>query len=358
MTNSPARTNTALLIIAIIVVLAALKAASALVVPLLLATFIATIASTPMRWLNRQKLFGRYRIPMWISVVFVLSTLILILIGLSLVIVQVIREFQAEQVFYEERIRTIAADIIRSAQSFGLTVSEDDLLSLFDPGRVFRLAGQTLQSVVQLLSNTFFILLTVIFILAEGASLPRKLYHIFRQKNVSSDWLRQFGTKMNRYIAVKSTTSLLTGISVTVVLVLMGVDFAILWGLLAFLLNYIPNIGSVIAAAPAVLVTVVQLGFGPAFFVLFSYIAINVAIGAGIEPRFLGRTLGLSTLVVFLSLIFWGWMFGTVGMFLSVPLTMTAKIGFESRPSTEWIASLLGPAPRSNAVNSPVEPET
>lgn len=355
MTDSPARTNTALLVIMIVVVLAALKAAAALVVPLLLATFIATIASTPIRWLNRQKLFGRYRIPMWISVGLVLSTLILVLIGLSLVIVQVIREFQADQVFYEERIRTIAAEFIRSAQSIGIAVSEDDLLSLFDPGRVFRLAGQTLQSVGQLLSNTFFILLTVLFILAEGTSLPRKLYYIFRQKNLSSDWLRDFGAKMNRYIAVKSTTSLLTGVSVTIVLLLMGVDFAILWGLLAFLLNYIPNIGSVIAATPAVLITVVQLGFGPAFFVLLSYVAINVVIGAGIEPRFLGRTLGLSTLVVFLSLIFWGWMFGVVGMFLSVPLTMTAKIGFESSPSTAWIAALLGPAPPSNTVSTPVE---
>ena len=347
MTTSTSQRSTALVVISVIVVLAALKAAQTLVVPLLLAAFIAIIANTPIRWLNQQKLFGRYRIPTWLSVALVLIALILILFGLSMVIIQVIREFQAEQMFYEQRIRSIAGDLISTVQSFGFNVSVEDLLSILDPSRVFQLTGQALQSIGQLLSNTLFITMIVIFILAEGASLPRKLHNVFKQRGVTGDWLKEFGTKMNRYIAVKSSTSLLTGGLVTLVLVLMGVDFAILWGLLAFLLNYIPNIGSVIAAAPAVLITVVQLGFGPAFFVLLSYVAINIVVGAGIEPRFLGKTLGLSTLVVFLSLVFWGWMFGPVGMFLSVPLTMTAKIGFESRPSTVWISSLLGPAHES-----------
>ena len=219
--------------------------------------------------------------------------------------------------------------------------SDLNFSAILDPSRVIPLASQALQSIGQLLSNTFLIFLTVLFILAEGKQLPRKLRGVLLERKMDVQWLDQFGENLNRYIAVKTCTSLLTGVCVTVLLLVVGVDFAILWGLLAFMLNYIPNIGSAIAAAPAVLVTAVTLGLGPAALVLLGYVGINVGIGAGIEPRFLGRTLGLSTLVVFLSLIFWGWMFGPVGMLLSVPLTMTAKLAFEAHESTAWIAHLL-----------------
>jgi predicted PurR-regulated permease PerM len=123
-----------------------------------------------------------------------------------------------------------------------------------------------------------------------------------------------------------------------------GVDFPILWGLLAFLLNYVPTIGSIIAAVPAVLLALIQLGPASALAVTGCYVAINIGMGNVIEPRYMGRGLGLSTLVVFLSLVVWGWLLGPVGMFLSVPLTMTAKMALEANPSTTWIAYLLGPA--------------
>ena len=116
-----------------------------------------------------------------------------------------------------------------------------------------------------------------------------------------------------------------------------------LWGLLAFLLNYVPNIGSVIAAVPAVLFAAVQLGPGAALWAAAGYLVMNVAVGSILEPRFMGRGLGLSALVVFLSLVFWGWVLGPVGMFLSVPLTMMIKIALDSHPDTHWIAVLLGP---------------
>jgi AI-2 transport protein TqsA len=116
-----------------------------------------------------------------------------------------------------------------------------------------------------------------------------------------------------------------------------------LWGLLAFALNYVPNIGSIIAAVPAVLLSIVQLGVLKALVVAAGYAGINMVMGSFLEPRFMGRGLGLSTLVVFLSLLFWGWVLGPVGMLLSVPLTMTAKIALESRDDTRWIAVLLGP---------------
>ena len=116
-----------------------------------------------------------------------------------------------------------------------------------------------------------------------------------------------------------------------------------LWGTLAFLLNYVPNIGSIIAAIPALLLALVQLGPGAVLWSAIGYLVVNNLVGNVIEPRFMGRGLGLSTLVVFLSLVFWGWVLGPVGMFLSVPLTMTLKIALDSSEETRWIAILLGP---------------
>ena len=131
---------------------------------------------------------------------------------------------------------------------------------------------------------------------------------------------------------------------VTIWLAILRVDYPVLWGLLAFMFNYVPNIGSIIAAVPAILLAFIQLGTTTAIMAALGYIAFNVIIGNVIEPRFMGRGLGLSTLVVFLSLIFWGWVLGPVGMVLSIPLTMTMKIGLSSREETMWISTLLGTA--------------
>ena len=335
MTEGVSVRNTALLLIACVVVLAGLKLAHQVVVPFMLAIFIATIASTPIQWLTR------YKCPHWLAVTAVLVVLVVALFGLGLVFLQVVKEFQAEQTFYQQQIKDLTQNTIDPIIKTLFPDAESTFSEIFDPSRVIPLASQALHSVGQLLSNAFLIFLTVLFILAEGKQLPSKLRGVLVERKMDVQWLDQFGANLNRYIAVKTCTSLLTGVCVTLLLVVMDVDFAILWGLLAFMLNYIPNIGSAIAAAPAILVTVVQLGFWPAAVVLVGYVGINVGVGAGIEPRFLGRTLGLSTLVVFLSLIFWGWMFGPVGMLLSVPLTMTAKLALEAHKSTAWIAHLL-----------------
>jgi len=150
-------------------------------------------------------------------------------------------------------------------------------------------------------------------------------------------------------MAIKVATSFATGFLVWFWLSVLGIDFPILWGLTAFLLNFVPTIGSIIAAAPAILLAIVQTGFGDAMLVAGGYAVINVVIGSLVEPQFMGRNLGLSTLVVFLSLVFWGWVLGPVGMILSVPLTMTIKLAMENNPNTQAIAILLGTADKADS---------
>jgi predicted PurR-regulated permease PerM len=120
------------------------------------------------------------------------------------------------------------------------------------------------------------------------------------------------------------------------------VDYPVLWGVLAFLLNYVPNIGSILAGIPAVLLGFLQHGSLTALVLISGYAGVNIVMGNLIEPRFMGRGLGLSTLIVFLSLIFWGWVLGPVGMLLSIPLTMIVKIALESNKDTAWISVILG----------------
>jgi predicted PurR-regulated permease PerM len=153
---------------------------------------------------------------------------------------------------------------------------------------------------------------------------------------------------------VKTGTSALTGLIVALLCWSCGVDLPVLWGLLAFLLNYIPNIGSVIAAVPPVLLALVQHGPGVAMGVAAGYLAVNFTVGNMLEPRLMGRALGLSPLVVFLSMLVWGWMLGPVGALFSAPLTMILKHWLAHTPDLTWIAVLLGPA--SDVPPAPASP--
>ena len=333
------RTSRTLLVLASLVIIAAgLKAAEQIVVPFLLALFIAIIAATPVFWLEKHK------VPAGIAIVVVMASIVFALLGLGALVGQSAGEFTAKVPFYQERLAALLAEVIARLQGWGLEISDDLLVSYFDPGTALTMAGNTLRGLGGVLSNGFLILLTVIFMLAEASSFPLKLRDVLSNPDRDFDYFSRFASNMNRYIGIKTTISIVTGVIVSVFLTVLGVDFPVLWGMLAFLLNYVPTIGSLIAAVPAILLALIQLGPGTALMAALLYFLTNIGMGNGIEPRFMGRGLGLSTLVVFLSLVFWGWMLGPVGMLLSVPLTMTAKIALEANPSSEWLAHLLGPA--------------
>ena len=218
------------------------------------------------------------------------------------------------------------------------------LTDAFPLGSLLTLAGGALRSLGSVLSNGFLIILTVIFILAEAASFHPKLVAVLNNPDRDLAHFGRITGTMNRYIAIKTSVSVLTGFLVTTFLWILNVDFPVLWGLVALLLNFIPTIGSIIACVPPVLLALVQLGPTEALLVVAGFFAVNTIVGNVLEPRYMGRGLGLSALVVFLSLIFWGWLLGPVGMLLSVPLTISAKIALEVSPGTLWLARLLAPA--------------
>lgn len=191
------------------------------------------------------------------------------------------------------------------------------------------------------LGGVFMVLIVTIFIVLEAATFGDKLARMTNGASVAKREARRAIERVQRYLIVKTATSAVTGAMVGVLTHAMGLSSPVLWALLAFALNYVPFIGSLIAAAPAILIAFVELGAPTALSVGIGYLVINTVIGNIVEPRILGSTLGLSPLVVLLSVALWGFILGPIGALLSVPITMVAKIGFEHSERYAWIAILL-----------------
>ena len=324
-----------LLLATFVIIVAGMKVASPILVPILLSLFIATISAPPLLWLERKGLPTILALLVVIGFVSAVGLLLVVLVGASLA------EFQTQLPIYEQRLESLFINVNNFATGLGLTFQFSDISSAVNPESIAAGVGKLVNEVGGLVANAFLIFLTVIFILFEISTLPRKLEKIFSRPTDSIERLSGFKRSLQRYLVIKSFTSLATGLLVWLMLTFLGIDFAVLWAVLAFFLNFVPNIGSIIAAIPAVLVALLQVSSGTALWVAIGYFAINSVIGTVVEPRVAGRHLGLSPLVVFLSLVFWGWVLGPVGMFLSVPLTMMVRLVSESNENTRWIAVIL-----------------
>ncbi len=321
---------------AFIIVVAGIMSAKSIIIPFLLAAFLAIICGPPLYWLRTKG------VPPFLSIIILVPVLIIIQMVIAGLVGSSLSEFSQNLPFYQARLKEILAGAIAWLEGHGLEVTDKIIMEQFDPGRIMGIAANTLNRMGGLLTNTFMIILTFVFILMEAAGFPDKLRAIAGDRDASLDEYAQITKGVNRYMVLKTVTSLVTGILVAVSLKIIGVDFAGMWGLVAFLLNFVPTVGSIIAAIPAVLLALVQLGPGPATAAAACYLAINVIIGNILEPRIMGSGVGLSPLVIFVSMAFWGWVLGPVGMLLSVPLTMTLKIAMNGNEKTRWLALLLG----------------
>ena len=322
---------------AFVVVIAGLKAAQDIVLMVLVAGFITVAVAPPIFLLERKGL------PFLVSLALVMTAVIAIFGAMAGVIGASVNDFTAQLPLYEERLRDGIEQATSLLTDYGLQLAfEREVQELLDPGQVMSLAAGLFTGLGGLLANSFLIFIMVIFLLLEVSTFPAKMQAAFHDRGKTVIRFKQLGAGVNHYLVIKTWVSLLTGAVAGVLCWAIGVDFALLWGLLAFLLNYVPNIGSVIAAVPPVLLALVQLGPGAALAVLVGYVLINNVLGNFVEPRFMGEGLGLSAFAVILSLVFWGWVLGPVGMLLSIPLTMAVKIAMEEQPSTRWLALMLG----------------
>lgn len=321
---------------AFVIVVAGMKAAAPILNPFLLSCFIAILCGPLVSRLVA------FRMPVIVAIGLVLGFFFLMSALLGSLISSSIEDFTRQVPMYRERLLAQSTEILGWLDGLGVSASKQSLAEMLDPGVAMQVAANTLSGLGGVLANTFLILLTVVFMILESHMFPRKIRHAFVGGDFSLERFSHFVKSVNQYLAIKSAVSFATGVTVGLLVWMCEVDYPVLWGVLAFLLNYVPNIGSILAGIPAVLLGFLQHGSLTALILISGYTGVNIIMGNLIEPRFMGKGLGLSTLIVFLSLIFWGWVLGPVGMLLSIPLTMIVKIALESNKDTAWISVILG----------------
>ncbi|MCB9679056.1 MAG: AI-2E family transporter [Alphaproteobacteria bacterium] len=320
----------------VVIIVAGLKAASDILLPVLFSVFLAILGVPLVRLLERAKVPTEAGIPI-VVLLFAAG-----LVGITAIIAQTVRGFTAEIDQYQQPFNELVDTTLMWADRFSIEVDLSTMSEFVQPGAIMGVLSQTLNALVAVLSRIIIVLVTMTFIMFEATELELKFKAAFGTDARPAGPFTDATLQVQRYLVIKSLASAFTGLFIAAGCSLLGLDFPIMWGLIAFLFNYVPSIGSIVAAIPAILLALVQLSPGSAVAVTVLYVVVNVTIGNFLEPRFMGRQLGLSPLVVFLSLLFWGWVWGPVGMLFCVPMTVIAKLFLESQEDTRWIAVFLG----------------
>jgi AI-2 transport protein TqsA len=322
----------------LMIIVAGLRAAQSMLVPVALAAFLAVTSMPLLNWLRRLGVPNFFAIPM------VLLLIVGLLVAIGYIASSSIFEIREAVPAYVVRFEMLYRDAVNWMGEHRVIVPGGLDEMLLSPGRLINLVTVLLMGLAGFMSMAFLVVLITLFLLAEASGMPRKLRALPGQADADLNRYSRIMNEVQRYLAIKTLTSLSTGILIGVWALVIGLDFPLFWGLTAFLLNYIPTIGSLVAAVPAVLLALVQLGPGGAILTASGYLAVNTVIGSLLEPAVMGRGLGLSPFVVLMSLLFWGWVWGPIGMLLSLPLTMVLKILLEHSRELSWIAVLLGPS--------------
>lgn len=325
---------------AFVVVIAGMKAAAPLMVSFLLAGFIAVIWAPPFLAMQRRG------VPSGIALLVLVGSLIGVGLLIGTAVDRSLTGVNDNLQRYADALEDQVRAVLGWLAAYGIEPPDEPAIrSYLSSGLAFRWFGPIAGTVGDLLLWAFIVTIVAIFILLEAAAMPDKVRALPGLSRRGWYRIGQIVANMRRYMLLKTIMSILTGALVTLFLMMLGVDFPILLGGLAFLLNYVPNIGSVVASIPGILLAFIEFGLGTASITAIGYVVINVGVSNGIEPRFMGYGLGLSPLVVLTSVIFWGWVLGPLGMLLSVPLTMSIKIALESDEDSRWIAILMGSKP-------------
>jgi predicted PurR-regulated permease PerM len=323
---------------AAVIIIAGLRAVATVLWPVVLAAFVSVICAPLLHALRRVGLPFSFALTIVLLLLCLIGLLCPLLIGGSL------QDLSSNLPVYRTRLQAYEQALLDSLQRLNLDISRNAVHAILDPKQATDLLSVLLNAILRAFSSGVLVLIMVAFILTEAAGLPTKLRMALGDSHAALSQLDEIVASIRRYIAIKTGVSVATGLTVGVALHALGVDFAALWGFLALVMNYIPNIGSLLAAIPAVALALLTDGPGVALAAAIVYAAVNTVFGSILEPRWQGQGLGLSPFVVFVSLFFWGWVLGPVGMLFSAPLTMILKISLDSFPDTRWLAALIGPA--------------
>lgn len=332
------RNITALLVgvASVILIVAGLKAASSILSPILLSLFLVLVTSPIMAWLKRRGFPG------WIAYTLVL--LLVISVGICSLLFFAVSLNQLTDLIpsYVDQIEAQADAIWQWAISRGVTAEDIQALEFLQPGRLLSTATTFIGALLGIFSDTGLMLLVFVYMLASAPTFSQQLRKGLGENSELLQRFRNFSHSMSTYLLIKSWLGALAAIAQIILMWIMGVDFAVLWGVLSFMFNFVPNVGFYIALAPPLVLALLTLGLVKGIIFGVIYILINNFLDIVIAPRYLAKGLDLSALVTFLAVVIWTWILGPIGAFLALPLTMMVKmLVLEAYPQTELIAELI-----------------
>ncbi len=326
-----------------VVTIAGMRGVADLIGPIFLALMLAVTVSPLTSGLRR------HGTPVWLATTATVTVVYLVLLAIGGALAVSVARLVDMLPQYREQFATLRDQLVSGLGGLGISVPQlRDAVAGADPGNVIQLVESLVGGLAGLLSNTVFLLAVLLFMCLDTVGFPARLRSTTAERPQVVGALRSFAQGTRRYLLVSTVFGLIVAVVDTGLLWALGVPLPVLWGLLAFITNYIPNIGFVIGLVPPALLALLEGGTDLMLTVIALYCVVNFVIQSVIQPKIVGDAVGLSATVSFLSLVFWAWVLGALGALLAIPLTLFAKgLLIDIDPSTRWINTLLsgGPPP-------------
>src|SRR5215218_3833335 len=320
-----------------VVVFVGMRLAAPILDPILFAVILALLFSPIYAWLRR------HRVPTPLALVIMLVGLSILFLGLFGILGVSIARFSADIGSYTSKLNHQLNTIQGMLKNLG--ISKADVKNAVSPSDITGLIGTALSGIADFLSNLFLILIVVLFLLAEGPAMMGRLRASTSSDHPQVERLTVFGRNVVRQLGLRAIVNLFTATGVVILLLVLRVDFALMWGILAFFLSFIPWIGLPLAVAPAVILALAEHGPTSALLVIAGVTVINILAENALSPMLMGRGLSISPTVLFIGFLFWAWLLGGPGAFLAAPLTIFLILMLDTFPETRWLASVMGASP-------------
>jgi AI-2 transport protein TqsA len=338
--------KTLMVLAALVILVAGLKAAESLFITILLAFFIATVSYPFLNALLKKG------VPRPVAVLLTVGLDFIFLAALALLAVTLVGDLQEKwneryAAEFTQQILSATGNLTNTLKEFGVPNAQEKINEAVNTNltnlqnirfeRILDFGTGVLGKVIGFFGSFVIILILTVFMLSEARMFGSRMEAISLARGPNLTRMLSATKDIQRFLAIKTAVSLVTGILAGLLCWLAGLDFFILWGILAFFLNFIPVIGSIVAGAPPTILALLVAGVPNAIVVAGGYLLINNFLGNFLEPILMGRRFGISTLVVVISVFFWGWLWGPIGMLFAVPLTMVLKVILESSDEFRWI---------------------
>jgi AI-2 transport protein TqsA len=334
---------------AIFIVLLAMRATNAFLAPILLA-FVLAVTTTPLLdW------FIRKGAPSWLALILTILLIVIFILALVWLVGNSVQNFSESISKYQQRFVEIEQALGGFLTNLGVDVNNLGADQTTSPQGLLQLAASFVGGIVSGLSNFGLIILTTVFFLVEALAMPRKVQSVAQEISPGIRQFLQLNKELRQYMAINTVAGLLAAVINVILLLILGIEFAVLWGIFSFFLSFVPNVGFIISVIPPALMALLQYGPSEMLIVIVAYIVINFLSDNVIKPRFIEKGVNISMLHTFLALILWAWVLGPIGAILAVPMAIIVQAVLYSRPETRWLGYMMGSG--SEPFNPGAEPD-